>query len=242
MVDRRARFGYDAALHFVRADAMIRFRCSGCDSLVQVRDELAGARVRCQRCEEVLTVPTESAAAGDAASAHAAAANAPAPVEAPSSRPESDAPPGPAWRSRRELADDADRPRPGRGRRNDDVGLGLILGVAGGAALLLGGVVAILVWLLPGRTAPTRPPFGRPGMPVGGFDKAMDPFPVMKDGMKGEIILDKGPMFFDKDGPRRGGPPFRPPGGPGDPPVFDPDFAPPGAFQPPPKRFADVKK
>src|SRR5262245_7763427 len=207
-----------------RGDAMpIRFRCDGCESLVQVRDELAGANVRCQRCDEVLTVP----AVGEPPAERAAE-----PALPSSSRGEAESGPPPAWRSPREELDGEALPRPAGRRRNDDASLGLIIGVAGGAALLIGGAVALLVWLLArdNPRIPVRPGmnFGGPGMPImpgmpaggpgmpAGFDNP-GAFPGMKPEMKifrpKDVIPDnERPMFFEKDGPPRlGRPPFGPP-------------------------------
>ena len=51
----------------------IKFKCPSCSAVLQVNDSLAGKKGRCPKCQQIITVPTESAPEGGA----------PAPAPAP---------------------------------------------------------------------------------------------------------------------------------------------------------------
>lgn len=55
----------------------IKFKCSGCSAVLQVKDELAGKKGRCPKCQSVIVVPTPSA---EGAGAPAPQPSAPAPA------------------------------------------------------------------------------------------------------------------------------------------------------------------
>jgi hypothetical protein len=95
----------------------IEFTCGDCDRPIRVKDELAGKRIKCPGCSEVLTVPEEDAPPPQKKSAGLRASAGPA-----SRRREDDddAPPRRPTRGRKDDDEDDDAPRPRRGKARDD--------------------------------------------------------------------------------------------------------------------------
>jgi hypothetical protein len=171
----------------------IRFRCPGCDTLMQVGDDAAGRKARCPHCRAVIAIPAPAGAAPAAkeptpAPPDRAEAAAPEEESVSPSRPEKPrkkADAAPRARSRRfddEEYDDEPRPRRGRQQTSSSATMWIVAGVSG-LVLVCAGCLGVGVWLLIPWVFPNLPDAAddapnRPAGPVagaGGFNPAPNP-------------------------------------------------------------------
>ena len=132
--------------------------CPGCNAAYALADRQAGKKVRCKKCEAIITVdaaPPEDAAAVEPSGAGAVRVEPPPRFE--------------------ELPVPADHPDRARHGRDEDVGprirrsgglvTGVILGAAGASLLLLLAGTGVAAFFLFGRAAPTPAANGNAGAP-----------------------------------------------------------------------------
>ncbi len=149
----------------------VTVKCPGCGSTLQAGDELAGKKVRCQKCKTVIDVPAAAAPAATPEPASPAVPDVPADLFPPREAV-TEAAPAAAPPPRRRDEDAPDRPRrPDRPvKATSSGGVWLIVGLLAGALLLgsccVGGiVVAFLAVGVRERRVEVEPPVAKQFFP-----------------------------------------------------------------------------
>lgn len=137
----------------------LQMRCPSCNKLLQVAERLAGKKVRCTECDEIVLAPAKSSAAKTAVTSR------PPARKPPKSDPDDDDRDDERSSSRSSSRSDGKRGK--RKRKSSGAGLWIGLGAGGfGLVLIIVGLIVFLSSSAPRQEAPVNPPNFAGGMPM----------------------------------------------------------------------------